>query len=248
MSTGGSEQGAGSPCMIVNPLRPFSSGSLAWNIFISACPDDQWYWKPEFSKCYYISGYKTWTDANEFCIALHPEARITSIRSQEENDYIQALIQSFENDFPWLGGSDEAEEGVWRWVNPSVWIRPQFMTQYLIRWVEDSSLIGENGSFTNWDEGEPDGDIEFYDCMHMNTNPNSGKWFDSACNDLWWTICSKPDTEKPTTEEPTTEEPAITTTRESSISTSIAKSSNSFQALIMTSCLVLVSGFARSKY
>ena len=127
------------------------------------------------------------------------------------------------------------------------------MTHYLIRWVEDNSLIGENGSFTNWDEGEPDGDIEYYDCMHMNTNPNSGKWFDSACNDLWWTICSKPDTEKPTTEQPATEQPAteepeITTTENTSASTSTTKSRNSIKALIMSSCLVLVSGFVRSKY
>ena len=89
-------------------------------MFITACPDDLWYWKPEFSKCYYITGYKTWADANEFCISLDPEAAVTSIRSQEENDYIQSLIQSFENDFPWLGGSDETEEGVFRWVNLSV--------------------------------------------------------------------------------------------------------------------------------
>ena len=81
-----------------------------------------WYWKPEFSKCYYITGYKTWAEANEFCISLDPEAAVTSIRSKEENDYIQSLIMSTP-DYGirvWLGGRDEAEKGVWRWVNLSV--------------------------------------------------------------------------------------------------------------------------------
>ena len=124
------------------------------------------------------------------------------------------------------------------------------MTQYLVRWVEDNSLIGENGSFTNWDEGEPGGgDLENYKCMQINAHRNSQKWFDTACNDEGTTICSMPDTEKQTTEQPATEEPAITTTTENtSASTSTTKSNNSIKALIMSSCLVLVSGFVRSKY
>ena len=48
---------------------------------------------------------------------LDPEATLTSIQSQEENDYIQSLLVSY---YSWIGGSDEAEEGVWRWVNLSV--------------------------------------------------------------------------------------------------------------------------------
>ena len=46
------------------------------------------------------------------CAALDPEgkATLTSIRSLEENDYILSLIPYVS----WIGGTDAAEEGVWR--------------------------------------------------------------------------------------------------------------------------------------
>ena len=56
----------------------------------------------------------TWYEANDACMALDPDgqATLSSVKSQEENDYISSLTL-----YPWLGGTDEAEEGVWRWVN-----------------------------------------------------------------------------------------------------------------------------------
>ena len=57
-----------------------------------------------------------WNDANEACMALDGKATLTSVQSQEENDYLQSLFE----DFVWTGGSDAAEEGVWRWVNYSL--------------------------------------------------------------------------------------------------------------------------------
>ena len=47
------------------------------------------------------------------CAALDPDgvATLTSVRSQEENDYVFSLIYYVNL---WLGGTDEAEEGVWR--------------------------------------------------------------------------------------------------------------------------------------
>ena len=55
----------------------------------------------------------TWNDANERCKALDPDgqATLTSVQSSDENDYIQSLIVSFT---AWIGGRDEAVEGVWR--------------------------------------------------------------------------------------------------------------------------------------
>ena len=86
-------------------------------MIISDCPDG-WELKPEFSKCYYfINGGTPWSEANQACMALDSKATLTSIQSQEENDYIQSLFQ----DFVWTGASDEVEEGVWRWVNLGVY-------------------------------------------------------------------------------------------------------------------------------
>ena len=61
----------------------------------------------------------TWSEANELCMALDTDlgpglrATLATVESEEENAYIFSLI----NYFIWLGGTDEAEEGVWRWVN-----------------------------------------------------------------------------------------------------------------------------------
>ena len=62
----------------------------------------------------------TWSEANEFCTALDPDkvATLTSIRSQEEQDFVFSLI-SYPY-YPWLGGTDEDVEGEWRWVNLNI--------------------------------------------------------------------------------------------------------------------------------
>ena len=84
-------------------------------MIISACPDG-WEWKPEFSTCYYLgTNLVTWTEANELCMALDPEATLTSIHSQAENDYVSSLRGDGR---AWLGGTKD-EEGTWRWVNIS---------------------------------------------------------------------------------------------------------------------------------
>ena len=59
----------------------------------------------------------TWSEANDMCKALDQDdglATLTSIRSQEENNYIKLLYFGYD---PWIGGTDEKDEGVWRWVN-----------------------------------------------------------------------------------------------------------------------------------
>ena len=87
-------------------------------ILSADCPDG-WEVKPEFGKCYhYIEEPMTWSEANERCAALDPDnkATLTSVQSQEENNYILSLTDIG----PWLGGTDKDEEGVWRWVNSNI--------------------------------------------------------------------------------------------------------------------------------
>merc|ERR1712117_82874 len=98
----------------------------------ASCPEG-WVWNPNFSKCYYfIEEPMTWNEANERCMALDPDnkATLTSVRSQEENNYVFSLVSYSTT---WVGGNDEAAEGVWRWA-------------------EDGSLVEDSGSFTNWGE------------------------------------------------------------------------------------------------
>ena len=82
-------------------------------ILSADCPDG-WESKPEFGKCYYlIDKVVYWSEANEMCAALDPDgvATLASVRSKEENDYVYSLIYYINL---WIGGTDEAEEGVWR--------------------------------------------------------------------------------------------------------------------------------------
>ena len=53
-----------------------------------------------------------WNEANEACRALDPDgqATLTFVQSPDENDYIQSLLSVWS----FIGGTDEAEEGVWR--------------------------------------------------------------------------------------------------------------------------------------
>ena len=96
-------------------------------------------------------------------MALDAKASLTSVQSEEENDYVQSLLQ----DLAWTGGSDEDEEGVWRWV-------------------EDDSLVED---FSNWLPDEPS-DSEGQNCMAMRSS--DGKWYDTSCNSAQpAAVCSK---------------------------------------------------------
>lgn len=97
---------------MANDHRPFSLVTF----ILSACPDG-WMQKSEFGKCYYhlYDVKRTWNDAKESCMAIDPDgvATLTSVRSQEENNFLQSLIDTW----TWIGSTDEAVEGIWRWVN-----------------------------------------------------------------------------------------------------------------------------------
>lgn len=74
-----------------------------------------------------------------------PEIRghLATITSQEENDIIFGLLTATS----WLGGSDDAVEGEWRWV-----VGPEAGQQF---WQGLAGGTAVNGSYENWAPGEP---------------------------------------------------------------------------------------------
>jgi len=81
---------------------------------------------------------------------------LATITSSQENDFLTAKLSGT----TWIGASDAAEEGVWRWV-----IGP-----------EDGHLLSE--FYTNWNTGEPNNSgNEDYGHMMSSTVP-PGKWND----------------------------------------------------------------------
>jgi hypothetical protein len=93
-------------------------------------PSDASYYKGHYYKVYNIS--KSWTEAKEYCEELGGHlATITS--SGEQNKLTKLVKKSTTSEFDrwWLGGTDEEEEGNWKWIT------------------------GEKWSYTNWESGIP---------------------------------------------------------------------------------------------
>lgn len=61
----------------------------------------------------------TWREAKAACEAKG--GYLACITSQEENDYICQYVKKGTSTYYWLGGTDEAREGVWTWVNGEPW-------------------------------------------------------------------------------------------------------------------------------
>merc|ERR1719206_1007540 len=81
------------------------------------CPDG---WLMYEGKCYGHPKDKklSWADAESYCQSWSPGAHLASIRSAEEQKFVQV-------NFPgniWLGGSDTAKEGTWTWSDGASWI------------------------------------------------------------------------------------------------------------------------------
>ena len=83
------------------------------NVISAICPEG-WEGKPDFSRCYYLLTVGgNWSEANVACMGLDTGATLTSIHSGDENDYIVSILGG---NSVWIGGTDGAEEGIWRCV------------------------------------------------------------------------------------------------------------------------------------
>lgn len=71
------------------------------------------------------------------------KGHLATITSQAENDFVHGLLTSSS----WLGGSDNAVEGEWRWVEG-----PEAGQQF---WQGLAGGSAVNGAYTNWAPGEP---------------------------------------------------------------------------------------------
>ena len=100
----------------------------------------------------YFSYLKEWHEAKEYCENLG--AHLAIIESAEENEFLtENYTRPFINGRPFLGGTDEEVEGIWKWV--------------------DGRTFDEVG-YTNWNPGKPDNSydedyLQFY---------NDGTWND----------------------------------------------------------------------
>lgn len=108
-----------------------------------------------------IAGDFTWHEAK-----ADAEARgghLVTITSQAEFDYIQALGILPQGGY-WLGASDEAEEGVWKWVTGEPWVYNRWLNGEPNDLGAEDYLVASgipDGHFWN-DWGRPDSSVNQY--------------------------------------------------------------------------------------
>ena len=90
---------------------------------------------------------KIWSDAKAACSSLG--GYLATINNAAENTWVANLAP-----FVWIGGTDEAQEGNWKWIN------------------------GETWSYTNWNAGEPNnsGNEDYLTLEYGRWNDLSNVW------------------------------------------------------------------------
>ncbi|CAL8279791.1 unnamed protein product [Boreogadus saida] len=124
------------------------------------CPDG---WKKFGCKCYKTSDpYQSWNKSREFCVSHGGD--LVVVDSKEEMDFISGSY----NVYFWLGATDAAGEGTWRWVDGTVLS------------LEDPS----------WSGGGPQGG-EDKNCLRRAWEQNQYKWTDEECEHKNLGLCEQ---------------------------------------------------------
>ncbi|MGN0467929.1 MAG: lectin-like protein [Acutalibacteraceae bacterium] len=104
---------------------------------------------------YYV--YKntvSWKKAKAICESRG--GHLATITSSGENSFVKKLTQDKGLSRAWLGATDEAKEGTWKWVT------------------------GEKFSYKDWDSGEPDSRRDTYDYLALQSSASHwGAWPES---------------------------------------------------------------------
>lgn len=127
-----------------------------------------------------ISFSGTWADARDDAalrMFLGEAGYLVTITSPAENAFLLSTFDSRSDSFAWIGGSDEAVEGQWRWV-----VGPEGGTQF-----SQGATPTLPFNFANWGPVEPNNDAN-EDFAAFNLGSTSlagtapGQWGDSKAS------------------------------------------------------------------
>lgn len=94
---------------------------------------------------------------------------LATITSADENNYVKDRLSTA----GWIGGSDAASEGVWRWLDG-----PEAGQQF---WSGAAGGSVTNDLYANWNTGEPNDYSTGEDCAQF-LSGSTGLWNDLPCN------------------------------------------------------------------
>ncbi|XP_010899123.3 C-type lectin domain family 4 member D-like [Esox lucius] len=123
-------------------------------------------------QCYFFRTDKmNWTNSKDNCTAMG--SRLTILQGKEQNALMNEFKREsgFGNQYFWIGLSDIAEEGHWRWVDHT-----EPTETFWDKWSSQPDNYKSGG-----DEGE--------DCVVL--NPNTQTWHDVPCDFEYPHICQK---------------------------------------------------------
>ncbi|XP_032634583.1 C-type lectin domain family 4 member A-like isoform X1 [Chelonoidis abingdonii] len=128
-------------------------------------------WKHFQSSCYYLSrDIMNWGDSETNCTGMG--SHLVVINTGTEQDFIfnwaKRTFTSFSDRSYYIGLTDQAEEGQWRWV--------------------DQTPYNETAAF--WRQNEPsNGNMENCAVMHIETKANRKNWNDIPCSTEVHRVC-----------------------------------------------------------
>lgn len=135
--------------VVAQALGPSPDGDCE---FFSSAGRDYWFCDTE----------RNWQTARDKCRAV-PNFDLVVINNATEN----AFVRSHVPDDSWIGASDIAAEGVWRWAETG--------TQF---WQGNYNGSAVGGAYTNWSSLQPNSSSE--DCAIID-DASSAKWSDVSC-------------------------------------------------------------------
>ena len=123
-------------------------------------------------------GPLSWTDAQTDCAAKG--MRLARIDDAAENTWVHdtafAGMTGLSTSWPWIGGSDQAVLGEWRWSDGTLF------------WLGSGNGAAQSGLYTNWVAGSPASSGPATDCAILES---SNRWNDWGCSSLQRYVCEQ---------------------------------------------------------
>jgi hypothetical protein len=127
--------------------------------------------------CYVsLTTLRSWSDARLECRARGEGWDLAALRALDTDEFVSGLITAE----AWVGASDDADEGWWRWVpdGAAFWNDPG----------QGGAVL--NGAYVNWNADEPNGGMNS-DCLRI-VPQLGGRWADLECASLRGSVCEGP--------------------------------------------------------